>query len=131
MAKVRLVGMGLLMIQIACSPSGPPTKPVTLRSGKQIRVRSMSPIVFTKAPPGLALSYETDLKVSQREALRQEAIEIWQDFMFDADRAKVDSAVIMANEKPTGFIITSNKSFNFVFGRRPDGTWPSEPDPPK
>jgi hypothetical protein len=118
--------VGLLVPAIACTTSGPPTKTVTLSSGKQIRVRSMGPLQFTQAPPGLALSYETDLKISDREALRREATEIWQDFRLDAERAKVQSAIIMANEKPTGFIITHNNSYNFVFERRGDGSWPSE-----
>jgi len=86
----------------------------------------MGPLQFTQAPPGLALSYETDLKISDREALRREATEIWQDFRVDAERAKVQSAIVMANEKPTGFIITHNNSYNFVFERRGDGSWPSE-----
>jgi hypothetical protein len=104
---------------------------VTLRSGRQIRVRSTGPIVFAEGPPGLALSYETDLKISDREALRKEAIEIWQDFRLDADRAKVNSAVIMANEKPSGFIMTHNKGRRFLFNRQADGSWPNEPRPSK
>jgi hypothetical protein len=121
----RLCVLGVLAVAMACR-SGPPTKTITLRSGKPIRVRSIGPITFTEAPPGLALSYETDLKISDREALRREATEIWQDFRIDADRAKVQSAIIMANEKPTGFIITHNAGYNFVFERRSDGSWPSE-----
>jgi hypothetical protein len=122
----RLACAGILVGVIACTTSGPPTTSVTLTSGKQIRVRSVGPITFTQAPPGLALSYETDLKISDREALRKEATDIWQDFRVDADRAKVQSAIIMANERPSGFIISHNKSYNFVFERRSDGSWPSE-----
>jgi hypothetical protein len=84
----------------------------------------VGPIQFTQAPPGLALSYETDVNIGDREALRKEATEIWHDFRVDADRARVQSAIIMANEKATGFIITHNNSYNFVFERRSDGSWP-------
>jgi hypothetical protein len=131
MVKARLAGIGLLVASLGCSSSTPATKNVRLPSGKQIRVRSVGPILFTQAPPGLALSYETDLRVSDREALRREAIEIWQSFRVDADRAKVQSAVIMAYEKPTGFIIMHSQSYNFVFARANDGSWPSEPAPSK
>jgi hypothetical protein len=123
--RPRVGVVGILVVAIGCAKAGPPTEAVTLtsvgRSG-----RSMRPIQFTEAPPGLALSYETDLKVSDREALRKEATEIWQDFRVDADRAKVQSAIIMANEKATGFIVTHNNSYNFVFERRGDGSWPNE-----
>jgi hypothetical protein len=123
----RSLGVFVLLAGVlGCTRSGLPTNTVTLRSGKQIRMRSIGPIRFTQAPPGLALSYETDLKLNDREALRQEITEIWQDFKADADRAKVQSAIIMANEKPTGFILTHNRSYNFVFQRQSDGSWPRE-----
>jgi hypothetical protein len=37
-----------------------------------------------------------------------------------------ESAIIMANEKTSGFIISHNKSHDFVFERRSDGSWPRE-----
>jgi hypothetical protein len=99
---------------------------VTLPSGKKIKILKAGLIYFTKAPPGLALSYETQIKLDNKEALRDEVTEIWQVFRHDADDAKVSSAVIMANEPAQGFIIMTNRSQNFVFERQSDGSWPSK-----
>jgi len=122
----RFCGLFALAVLIACTNSGPPTRVVTLSSGKQIKVRSVGPITFTEAPPGLRLAYETELRITDREALRKEVTEVWRDFRMDADRANVQSVIISANERATGFIITHNNAYNFVFERRIDSTWPVE-----
>jgi hypothetical protein len=82
---------------------------------------------FAASGPALVLSYQTKLKVDESEALRTEVVEIWKDFRKDVDQAKLDSAIIMANEVPTGRIIQQGKSHNFVFARKADGSWPEEP----
>jgi len=84
---------------------------------------------FTQAPPALVLSYQTDLKINQTEALRKEVGDIWKDFQKDVDQAKLASAIIMANEVPSGRLVQRGRSYNFVFKRNPDGSWPQEPPP--
>jgi hypothetical protein len=82
---------------------------------------------FLQSGPALVLSYQTDLKIDATEGLRREVAEIWQDFRKEVDRARLNSAIIMANEVPTGRFIQQGRSFNFIFAKRPDGTWPEEP----
>jgi hypothetical protein len=77
--------------------------------------------------PALVLSYQTGLKVDQEEALRAEVTDIWKDFRKDVDQAKLATAIIMVREVPTGGMISTSDSHNFVFARNADGGWPDEP----
>ena len=106
---------------VACV-GGPATTPHVLSTGRTIRIISIASMSgsFGQA---LALSYQTDMKVNDVDGLRNEVAEIWADFRIEADKARVDTAIIMANEIPTGAIITHNDSFNFVFERKPDIGW--------
>jgi hypothetical protein len=69
------------------------------------------------------LKYETDLKISDVEALRKEADEIFAVFKADAENGKFTSAIVSANEKPTGLILKNSKGYNFVYEKRADGQW--------
>ena len=81
---------------------------------------------FSASGPALVLAYQTDLKVDQLDALRGEVSEIWKDFREEADKAKLNDAIIMAHEVPSGVVIKHGKQHNFVFARKPDGAWPDE-----
>jgi len=83
----------------------------------------MGPISFPKAPPALMLKYETDLKVSDAEALRKESDEVFGILKVDAENGKFTSAIVSANEKPTGLILKNSKGYNFVYEKRADGQW--------
>ena len=106
----------------ACT-SGPATKPLTLSSGRAIRVISMGQMAFAQGGPALVLQYQTDLRVSDLAALEKEVAEVWADLQVEADRQKVPSAIIMANEVPKGVVIQTGHSHNFVFTREANGQW--------
>jgi hypothetical protein len=80
-------------------------------------------INFSQGAPSLMLQYQTDLKVSDKTALRAEVDEIWPVFRNDVERAKLTNAIISANDIPHGFIIKKGESYNFVYEKRADGTW--------
>jgi hypothetical protein len=126
--RVLVIALAVLGLvgSLACG-GGPRTQPHTLSSGKTIRVLSVGQMHFSQSEPALVLSYQTDLKIDQAESLRSEVIEIWKDFRKDVDGANLASAIIMANEVPKGRIIQQGRSFNFLFEKRADGTWPDEP----
>jgi hypothetical protein len=77
-------------------------------------------------PPNKELKL-TKLKLDDTPALRKEVAEIWADSQKDATKADVGSAVVMANDVPSGWIIKQGKAHNFVFERNADGTWPQGP----
>ena len=70
------------------------------------------------------LRYETDMKITD-PALRGEVDEIWSSFKEDAEKGDFHSAIISANEVPSGFIVKQGHSYNFVFERQDDGSWKS------
>ena len=77
------------------------------------------------------LRYETDLKVSDKAALRKEADEIWSVLKVDAENGHFTSAVVSANEKPSGLVLKKSSGYNFVYEKRADGKWHCvEDDPP-
>lgn len=73
-------------------------KPVTLPSGKKIKVISVSTINFARGgdPPGYLLRYETDLPIDDVEQLHQEAVEIWKDFRKDVENVFLSIGIITA-----------------------------------
>ena len=115
-----------LLAGVACG-GGPPTTAPVLSSGRTIRILSMGQMSFTQASPALVLKYQTDLKIDDKEHLTEEVREIWNDFRGDADKAKVTSAIIMANEVPKGTFIQTGRSYNFVFERSAAGVWSQVP----
>jgi hypothetical protein len=56
-------------------------------------------------------------------ALRKEADEIFSVLRVDAENGQFRSAIVSANEKPTGLILKNSKGYNFVYEKRADGQW--------
>ena len=113
----------LLLPLLVCSSLAQQEQTLKLSSGKTVRVLAIGPITFTQGPPGLMLKYETDLKVSNKAALRKEAEEVWNLLRKDADNGHFQSAIVSANEKPTGLIFRTSSGYNFVYEKRADGQW--------
>jgi hypothetical protein len=105
-----------------------PTQEATLPSGRKIKVIAEGELKFRDGTVGLILKYQTDLKISDSAALRKEADEIWVVLKQDAERLKLKSAIISANEMPNGMI---GKGYNFVFEKQGDGSWRCPDDEPK
>lgn len=71
----------------------------------------------------IKLSYQTDLDLNNEKALEDEALEIWKYLQVEADNSKATMAMLSANTPAAGFIITHNKTKNFVFTKEQNGTW--------
>ena len=122
--SLRTADFVLLALALTCSCNAQQSsRPYKLPSGRVVRVLGVGPISFTKAPPALILKYETDLKIGDTQALRKEADEIFSVLKADAENGKFTSAIVSANEKPTGLILKSSKGYNFVYEKRADGQW--------
>jgi hypothetical protein len=113
---------------LSCQQNVNNYKLVTLPSGKQVKVLSVGPVMYTSGSKDktLMLSYQTDLKVSDKAALKKEVDEIWPALKEDAEKGGFTSAVIGANEVPHGWILKEGNSVNFVYVRSPDGKWSQE-----
>ena len=62
-------------------------------------------------------------KVADAENLRKEADEVFSILKIDAAKGKFTSAIVSANEKPSGLIFKTSKGYNFVYEKRADGLW--------
>lgn len=110
----------------ACGNTAPPPpqyRVVTLASGKQVKTLGVQRLNFPESGPALMLSYLTDVPISDTTALAREAAVIWEGFRLDANNARVNDAILNANAPPSGGIVSRSQSFNFVYGREPDGSW--------
>jgi hypothetical protein len=96
---------------------------LSLPSGKKIKVLTIYELTFTKGPPALIFSYQTDLSLDDMPALQREVNEIWPIFRLNVEHAGLTGAVISANEKPAGGLTKENRGYNFVFHKASDGSW--------
>ena len=111
-----------MALALGCT-SGPPKTMVRLPSGNKILVFSEGPMYFSQSDPALMLKYQTALSLSDKVALQNEADEIWTKFQPEVEKGGFHHAILSANDKPKGFVITSNSSYNFVYDQAPDGSW--------
>lgn len=116
---LRTISLALLFF--AASPAMP-GQSLTLSSGKTVEILAVGPLQSTHGWSSLMLKYRTLVSLSDLAALREEVDEIWQRFVVDAERGGYGSAIISANEPETGLVVTTNKSYNFVFEKQ-DGSW--------
>ena len=115
----------ILSLLCACSV-GPKYQVETLPNGKQLKVLSINTVNMA-TPNGavrfLRLDYQTDLAISDVDALRDEVDQIWPYFKNNVEQAGMDEAIIRANSAPTGTIIQETSSHGFAYKKGPDGKW--------
>jgi hypothetical protein len=113
----------ILALLAGCGAPAPNYKIVTLPSGRHIHVLAVGRIFFSGDTPALMLKYQTDIALNDKPSLDREVDDIWGSFQTDVEKAGLVNAIVSANEKPTGFIITRNKSYNYVYRHSADGKW--------
>src|SRR5216683_2010353 len=87
----------------AGSSTPPPGSTVMkLKSGKEVIVLNVGKISFSNDPPALMLKYQTELSIDDKELLRKEVEEIWEQFQMDVEKEGLGQAIVSANETPTG-----------------------------
>lgn len=125
--KTLNVILGLLVfLATGCSTNNGQGRAFRLPSGRVVRITGIGPMQYTNGnPPSLMLRYQTDLKISDKDALHREADEVWSVLRVDADRSNYTSAIVSAVEIPHGLIFKKASGFNFVYDKSPDGSWHS------
>lgn len=122
--KRNLLVIVLLAISFCYSCTAEqPSQSLKLPSGRVVKVLGVIRVNFPQGPPALMLKYETDLKIGDKEALRKEVDEIFAVFKVDAENGQFRSAIVSANEKPTGLFLKKSSGYNFVYEKRTDGRW--------
>ena len=102
--------------------AAPEYKVTRLASGKQIKVLGIRTVLYgagkTKT---LMLIYQTNRSINDKPGLAQEADDIWDLFIADAERSGLKSAIISANTEAT--LGSSNHGYNFLIQKASDGQW--------
>ena len=122
--------IALMTFVLVGSSSAENYKVITLPSGKQIKALGIVRLAFTKGTPALMFKYQTDLPIDDIPALEKESDEIWSGFRFDVEKEGFTNAVISPTDEPKGFIVTTSKSYNFVYVRDASGQWSRLPNKP-
>ena len=123
MTRTMILTLALIILAGGCSTQGPSYQVTKLPSGKEIKLIGIGKIAFSNDSPALMLKYQTDLNIDNKIALKKEAEDIWNTFKNDVEKDNLSNAIINANEVPSGFIITKNRSYNYVFIKSSDGSW--------
>ena len=97
---------------------------VELENGKKVKLLSMGPFHFKNGdPPALVLKYETEIELSDYDALKAEVDEIWKIFKHNVKKSGFSTAAIRAQRPLKGNVIKKGNGYGFVFSKQPDGRW--------
>src|SRR5438105_1950184 len=99
----RAASLAVLILASGCN-SAPTYTVRKLSSGREVKLLSMMPIRFGNGSSALMLKYQTDLDMSDKQALQKEVNEIWTVFQNDVEKGGFGSGIISANHEPKGFI---------------------------
>ena len=116
---LQTISLALVLLVGSSAMAG---QSLTLGSGKRIEILEVARLQSTQGLSGLMLKYRTSVPLGELATLRKEADEIWQRFVVDVERGGYGLAIISANEPETDAVVTTNKSYGFVFEKR-DGSW--------
>ena len=123
---MRLILISLTLACLCACSVGPNYKVHALPNGMQLKVINLTKVqmVTPNGPASfLRLDYQTDLKISDIDALKKEVDQIWPYFKNDVEQAGLNEAIIRANTAPTGTIIQESSSHAFAYKKEPNGTW--------
>lgn len=98
----------------------------TLPSGRQIKVYFAGPLLFADGVKALLLSYQTEQKLDDKEAVNKEVDEVWSFFKMDSELKNYDTAVIAVSGPPRGGplnVVRSTPSKNYIFAKNKHGEW--------
>ncbi len=119
----RILTSLLLVFLCACT-SAPNYQVQTLANGKQVMVIGITKMYSTNGVnKWLILDYQTEVPITDVDALKKEADQIWPYFKNDVEQAGMDEALIRANSAPAGTIIKESKSYGLSYKKAADGTW--------
>ncbi|MBV9494340.1 MAG: hypothetical protein JOZ54_08835 [Acidobacteria bacterium] len=111
------------LLALGCVRQEAPHQDLQLPTGRTVKVLSVGKLYFSNDRPALTLKYQTDLPITNVDALGAEVDEIWMVFQPEVDRANVTNAIITASTPPKGTFVTTGSNYNFVFQKGEDGTW--------
>jgi hypothetical protein len=115
-----------LVSSMVCGAQQPELKPHKLKSGRIVYPKQAGPMIAPNMPDKkiFVLSYQTDLSTKNVKPLEQEAMEVWEDFRPKFETMPdLTTVILQADEKPTGTLVQSNRTYRFAIDRKSDGSW--------
>jgi hypothetical protein len=123
---MRVILTALTLAFLCACSVGPQYQLQTLPSGKQVKIINIQKVQMA-TPNGviryMRLDYQTDLSISDIDALRNEADQIWPYFKNNVEQAGLREATIRANSAPTGTIVQKSSSHAFGYKKAANGMW--------
>lgn len=120
---MRLVSLSVALALLTACSVGPQYQIQTLPNGKQVKLIAVTRMASTNGNKWMVLKYQTDLPISDVNAISREIDQIWVYFKNDVERAGMKDAVIKASSAPTGTIVQESKAYNVAYKKGQDGTW--------
>ena len=103
--------------------SPPKSSAFTTSPGKEIRVVQIGTMHFSADKPAWMLKYETKTSFDNVSELREEALEVWEQYKSAVERDEKESAILSANEPAPDTVISRTRGYNFIVKKQPNGTW--------
>jgi hypothetical protein len=123
---MRSILISLILTLLCACSVGPKYQVQTLPNGMQLKVINVSKVQMA-TPNGVVrymrLDYQTDLSISDIDALKNEADQIWPYFKNNVEQAGLSEATIRANTAPTGTIVQKSSSHAFAYKKAANGVW--------
>jgi len=123
-----------LVSALMCGAQQPELKPHKLKSGRIVYPKQAGPMIAPNMPDKkiFVFSYQTDLSTKDVKPLEQEALEVWEEFRAKFETVPgITTVILQADEKPTGTVVQTNRTYRFAIERGPNGSWQWVKDNPK
>jgi hypothetical protein len=122
--KIDSILVSLLLLS-SCSVNvgTPPKSTLRLANGKEFIVVKSETIHFSDGPPALRLVYQTQIPISDKAKLKEEAYEIWGDYKDVVEKQSLTRAILTAAEPSTGALVEKIRSHGFLFEKQTNGEW--------
>jgi hypothetical protein len=120
---VLMVLLALIVAFRAYTRSNKAMQDLKLPSGKTVKVRQIWQQKGFNHFAALCLDYQTDLKLADRAALREEADEVWSVFKKDVEAGKFNTGEIIAHEVQQHYSLLEPLGYRFAYQKQEDGSW--------
>ena len=112
----------------ATAPSLSVGRPVPLRTTDLVKVQGGYYVEFPNGPPAVVIEYETNIPMSNMNALTAEADKLIKVFQADLQTAGVSTAVLRAIHFDNSGSVRNGNGYGFIYVKNTAGLWVRDQD---
>ena len=127
--KLGIVPAALLGLLAACGESVPPFLPMTMPSGRIVKVQSFLPTSLFTGEEALLLKFVPDASIDDATALDAEVSSLWKEVLPYAEQQPGTKLVLLRAISPEPAGWSDGRQSQYVFRLQPDGSWSMQKDP--